>query len=486
MATALCMAGVLSACSVGDAYQRPETDILARWRTSLNGRHAWPTPDWWRRFHSRRLNELMRQAMTDNFDIRAAMARIRQADAQVTIAAAPLLPLITGDGSVKRMQTPLLSSGGGASGGTSGPRRSGVLVRNDVLLQFNASYEIDFWGKNQAALETAEAEAAASRFDERTVQLTTQASVATTWFAILGGLERIKVAKNNVKDASGVLKAVNDQFTAGLASRLDVAQQENIVYAQQATIPPLERELQQNFNALSILIGAPPGQSSTGGEDLSSLRLPLIQPGLPSQLLNRRPDVQMAEAQLVAANGDITAARAALFPSIQLTAAFGWESTALGLLLRNRNLLWNVASSVTQTIFDAGRLRAGVEQNEARYAELAQTYRKTVIQAFADVENALIAVKKTAEEEKALEKAENSAREAFDIILQQKEGGVKDITTVLNTERSLFSAQDAHVAARLSHAQAVVSLYKALGGGWSPGAQGDDVERNWTASAIRR
>jgi outer membrane protein, multidrug efflux system len=464
----------LSGCSVGDEYQRPETGELARWRTMVNGQHAWPTPTWWRKFHSRRLDTVMRLAMERNFDIAAAIDRIRQADAQVIIARAPLLPLVTGDGQAARSQTP--SSGSGFS--------SGPLVRNNVQFQFNASYEIDFWGKNRAAYESAEAQAAASRFDERTVQISTQASVASTYFAILGAHERIKVARENVKNATGVLQAIKDRREAGTANALDVAQQENVVATQEATIPPMEQGLQQNFNALALLCGSPPHEIRTVPDTLSSLKLPIIQPGLPSDLLQRRPDVQFAEAQLVAANGNITVARAQLFPTIQLTGGFGWESTALGTLLRNRNLLWNVASSVTQTIFDAGKLQAGVNLDVAKYSELTQNYRKTVIQAFVDTENALIAVKQTGEEVKALEKAVSTAQIAFNIANDQLRAGLIDITTMLNTQRALFNAQDALASSRINRAQAVVGLYKALGGGWLLGTQGDELERTWVTGAI--
>jgi multidrug efflux system outer membrane protein len=449
-------------------------DELARWRTIAGGRHAWPTPEWWRKFRSRQLNVLMQLAQERNFDIAAAAGRIRQADAQVVISRAPLLPLVTASGEVQRRQTP--TTGGGSP-----------VLRNTALLQFNASYEIDFWGKNRAAYESAKAQAASNRFDERTVRIATQASVATTYFAILGARERVKVARENVKAAREVLQAIQDLETKGkMATSLDVAQQENVVATQEAAIPPLEQELQQNFNALWLLCGSPPGEIRAGSETLSRLRLPVIQPGLPSELLLRRPDVQFAEAQLAAANGDITVARAQLFPTIELTGALGWESSALGLLLRNRNLLWNAAASATQTIFDANKLQANVDLKTARYDELAQNYRKAVIQAFVDTENALIAVKQTRAEVKALQKVVSTARTSFAGAQAKQKGGVIDITTLLNTQRTLFTAQDALVNSRLNHAQAVVGLYKALGGGWELGSEKSQTGRNWSTSSIPR
>jgi outer membrane protein TolC len=205
-------------------------------------------------------------------------------------------------------------------------------------------------------------------------------------------------------------------------------------------------------------------------ETLDALRVPLPAPGLPSELLVRRPDVQVAEAQLRAANADVTVARAAWFPSIQLTGEAGFQSLDLLKMMRHDSLLWSVASSLTQPIFDNGKISGTVDLKRARYDELVHTYRKAVLSAFSDVENALIAVEMTAAEIEAQTVAEATARNAFEIARSLMAGGIVDVTSVLNTQKTLFGTQDALVQARLQHLQALVGLYKAMGGGWTAAA----------------
>ena len=234
-----------------------------------------------------------------------------------------------------------------------------------------------------------------------------------------------------------------------------------------ATIAPLEQQMRQDFNALAVLTGRLPEELSLVPEQLAALSVPVAAPGLPSELLIRRPDVQSAEASLRAANADIAVARAAWFPSISLTGQGGFQSLDLAKMMNHASLLYSIASSVTQPIFDGGKISGNIEQKRARWDELAQTYRKAVASAFSDVENALIAVEKTSEEVAAQQMAETTARRAFEIAQSLMAGGTVDITSVLNTQKTLFSAQDALAQARLAQLQAVVGLYKAMGGGWS-------------------
>jgi outer membrane protein, multidrug efflux system len=452
-------AALLAGCSVGDAYRRPEIRQPAAWRNTGQAA-AWPSPEWWTQFGSPRLDGLMGEAQQANLDIAAAMARVRQADAQAKIAGAPLLPSASATAGANRQR--LASTSTGST--TAASRDVRYITTYNAGL--NASYEVDFWGKNRAALDSAEAAATASRFDQQTVALTTQSSVATTYFDIVGQQERLRVARESVANAERVLAAIRDRVQAGTATALDVAQQESVVANQRATIAPLEQQIRQNANALAILVGRLPEEMSLQPEALARLTMPAVTPGLPSELLARRPDVQFAEAQLVAANADIAVARAAYFPSVQLTAQGGFESLALASLFQHTGLLYSLASSVTQPIFQGGRLEGGIELKRARYDELVQTYRKSVLSAFSDVENALIAVEKTSEEEQAQQVAEATARRAYEIAEAQLRGGIVDITTVLNTQRTLFTAEDALASAKLAHLQAIVGLYKAMGGGW--------------------
>jgi len=455
---ALALAG---GCGVGEDYQRPATETPAAWAAPVAPAEAWPAADWWRRFGSPTLDSYMTQAQAANLDLAAAMARVRQADAQARVSGAPLLPALDLSTQAQRQLQPSTQTSSSASG---------AKVRSDPKTTFNgtlnASYEIDFWGKNAAAAESALAAAQASRFDQQTVALTVQSGVATTYFEILGLRDRLTVARANVANAEDVLAAIRDRQRFGTATDLDVAQQESVVAGLRAAPPPLEQQLRQDVNALALLIGRLPEKVDVTAGALADLKMPVVAPGLPSDLLARRPDVRFAEAQLVAANADLTAARAALFPSVKLTVEYGFESVALSTLLHGSNTLYSLAAGLTQPIFHGEALRGEKELKEARYDELVQTYRKAVLSAFSDVENALVAARKTREEEDAQQVAVDTARRANEISVAQFRAGLVDITTLLNTQKTLFSAQDALVQARLAHVQALVGLFKALGGGW--------------------
>lgn len=454
--SALALMALLSACSVGDEYVKPATPPPAQWKNQARG-DVWPGADWWRQFGSARLDELMVRAGAANFDLAAATARVRQADAQLAIAGAPLLPSLSASVSETRARSSQAASTTTLSKARHATTSSATLT---------ASYEIDFWGKNAAAVDSAAAAAQASRFDLQTATLTAQSGVATTYFEILGLAERIRLARQSIANSENILAVFRDRQRAGTASSLDVAQQESVLAAQKATLAPLERQMRQDFNALAILTGRLPEDFGLVPETLADLRVPAVGAGLPSELLGRRPDVQSAEASLRAANADIAAARAAWFPSISLTGQGGFQSLDLMKMMTAESLLWSIASSATQTIFDNGRIAGTVEQKRARFEELSQTYRKAVASAFSDVENALIAVEKAAEEVQAQTLSEDTARRAHQIAQDQMAAGIVDVTTVLNTQKTLFSAQDALAQARLGQLQANVGLYKALGGGW--------------------
>lgn len=462
--TAAGLALLVGGCSVGDEYQRPETEMPAAWAAPVPGAEAWPVADWWRRFGSAPLDRFMEQARTANFDLGAAMARVRQADAQARIAGAALVPALDLSTKADRQLQPNLQSSSSGSASKADPR-------SVFTAAINASYEIDFWGKNAAARDSALATARASRFDQQTVALTVQAGVATTWFEILGLQDRLAVARANVANAEEVLAAIRDRQRFGTATELDVAQQESVVAGLRAVPPPLEQQLRQDINALAVLIGTLPEKVAPGTGSLADITLPPVAPGLPSELLTRRPDVRFAEAQLIAANADMAQAKAALFPSVNLTVEYGFESLALATLLHGSNTLYSLAAGLTQPIFHGGALRGGMELKEARTEELLQTYRKAVVSAFSDVENALIAAEQATREVEAQQVSETTARRAFEIAQEQLRAGIVDITTVLNTQKTLFTAQDSLAQARLTRLQAMVGLYKALGGGWRTGAE---------------
>ncbi len=459
---------LLAACDLGPDYQRPEVEMPVEFRaTPATEAAAWPSEDWWRGFNSPDLNALIEQARAQNFDIAAAIARIRQADAQVRIAGAAMLPTLNASGNASWQHAGVSSSrfssstrGGTASGG------KGTIDTHSYSLGLNVAYEVDFWGRNLATMQAAKASAVFSRFDQQVVALTVVTNVANTWFAALAFADRLAVARRNLADAEQILAVIRGRVDAGTANALDLAQQEALVAGERAVIPNLRSQMEQQLIGLGILVGKPPEAINVRPGSLDDLSLPPVAPGLPSSLLQRRPDVAEAEAQLVAANFDIKAARAAFFPTVQLTGSAGFQNTALTTLFGPGGFLTSLAAGLAQPIFDAGLLRGQLELSKGRYEELLADYRKAVVQAFTDVEDALTAWRFTSEQEALQRQAVATAQRAADIARAQMQAGTVDVTTVLQAETTLFNDQDNLAQVRLARFQALLNLYKALGGGW--------------------
>ena len=418
-----------------------------------------PTLDWWRGFRSRELTGLMEEAQTVNLDIAAATARFKQADAQARIAGAALLPTLNGNGSESYSRT----SGSSASGLSIGGRE---VVNYSASL--SASYELDFWGKNRDAAQAAEETAVANRFDRDVVALTTLTTVANAYFQVLTAQDRLRTAQQNIASAERILNAIRDRFKAGTGTDLDVAQQESVVANQRAQVPPLKQTLDQNINALATLVSRPPESVRVKGGSLNQIGSPRVTPGLPSELLTQRPDIRRQEAQLASATANVGNARAQFFPSIQLTGQGGYQSSALSSLFQPHAAFFSMVGSLTQPIFDGGRILGNFEFTKARQDELLQIYRKTVVQAFADVDNALYSIRQTTERLRLQREVVAASRRAFQLAEQQLRAGTADIVTVLNTQTTLFQAEDLLWQAQLARLQAIVSLYQALGGGWEP------------------
>lgn len=422
---------------------------------------ALPKLDWWRSFRSRELTAIVEDARDSNLDIAVAVARIVQADAQSRITGATLLPTVDLNGNASHLRTSQSTSAGGATG-------LGGSERDALTASLTASYEIDFWGKNRAALRAAEETAVASRYDREVVALATIVSAANAYFQVLAAQDRLAVAQDNIAAASRVLDLIKQRQSAGTASALDVAQQESLLATQRAAVPPLEQTLKQNRTALAILIARPPERVRVRGGSLRGIAYPRVTPGLPSELLAQRPDIREAEANLAAANANVANARAQFLPSITLTAEGGYASAVLKTLLRPESAMYTLAAGLAQPIFEGGRLTGNLDLQKGKQDELLNTYRKAVISAFGDVENALDAVRQTALRERLQAAVVKSSREAFNISEQRLREGTIDLVTVLQTQQTLFQAEDALVQARLARVQAIVSLYQALGGGWLP------------------
>lgn len=467
--TTLAASTALTACTLGPAYGRPELGLPAAFlATPSSARDAWPVPGWWRNFGSSELDALIEQARDYNTDLAAAAARVFQADAAVRINGAPLLPTVngSGDASYQRTGTGGRSTGSSLAGISSG---SHYIDSRSYSLGLNVSYDLDFFGRNRAIYESAKAIALATRFDQETVALAVTTSVASTYFQVLATQDRLAVARNNLATAERILGAYRARLSVGTGTALDVSQQQALVAGQRAFLPGLQNALDQNRLALGILVGTPPERLVVAGGTLTRLTSPVIAPGIPTDLLTRRPDVAYAEAQLLAASANIRAARAAFFPDVTLTASGGLASAALSTLTGPGTLVASLAAALAQPIFDNGLRRGQLDQAKGRQAELLSDYSKAVLQALTDVEQSLAAIRNYTEQEQLEQAAVDIAQRSIDITRTQLAAGTIDIITSLNTQQTLFSDQDQLVQIRLAKFQGLLNLYKALGGGWQGG-----------------
>lgn len=442
---------ILSGCMFGT--ERPDLALSAPpgYRATRGDVHAAvPALDWWRGFRSAELTRFIEEAQTESFDIGAAIGRILQADAQSKIASAPLLPTAAFAGTGARLKS------------------AGLPERGDYRVVLNAAYEMDFWGKNRAFSLAAEENAVVARFSKEVVVLSTIVSVGTAYLQILASQDHLRINRENLVAASRILTLVKQRAEQGTASALDVAQQQSLVDQVRANIPLFDQTLRQNIAILAALMGRAPEDLVVKGGSLFRLGIPLVTPGLPSELLLQRPDIRADEANLAAAEASVASARAAFFPTISLTAQGGYESTALRLLFTPQNALYNVAANITQPIFDGFQLEGQLEFAQGRQFELLKTYCQTVLNGFRDVEIALIGIADGAERERLQQAVVTSSRRAFELSETRLREGVADLVVVTQTQQTLFTAEDNLVLARLARLQAVLSLFQALGGGWLP------------------
>ncbi|MFM9971109.1 MAG: efflux transporter outer membrane subunit [Burkholderiales bacterium] len=416
------------------------------------------TTEWWLGFRSGELASLIAAALDANPDVAIAIRRIEQAEAQARIAGAPLFPVVNLNASSSRSESRAASAGR-------------YTNTDSSSLSFAASYEIDFWERNASLARAAQASLAASRFDADTARLTLATGVANAYFSVLSARDRLRVARENVTIAERVLAVVTSRFKFGNASALDINRQQTTLLSQRAAIPPLVLLERQTLAALALLLGRVPQAFDVAQSSVTTLGVPVAEPGIPAELLLRRPDLASAESQLIAANANIVAARAALLPTISLTGSAGLASSDL-LSLGNPTRAFAVGTSLLQPIFNAGRLKAQVELSAAREAELIEVYRRAILAALADVENSLAAAGRSAEQEVLQEQVRDRARRSLELAELRYKAGTDDLLAVLDAQRTLFAAQDQSAQVRLSRLQASVALYKALGGGWRNPAMG--------------
>lgn len=460
--SAVALTLVLSACATPVPQQLTAQRVPSNFTAPITqDAPLWPKADWWKGFGSDELNGLIDMAQRDNLDLAVATAQVLQAKAQAEIAGSVLWPQIGVSGDANRTKT------------SRNENRSlpgfpaGRSTSNSFSLTGDASWALDIWGKAQDNLRSADEQVKASRFAKEAVALTVISGTGSTYFNVLALRERVAIAQANIDAANRVLSITQAKVTNGVSSRLDLAQQEAQVAGQKAQIPPLKEAEREARYALAILLGKLPEGFDVQGQNLDKIEAPAVRPGLPSELLRRRPDVAEAEANLAAAHANVDAARAAFFPSISLTGSGGFASAMIGTLVQGSNFGWSVGASLLQTIFDGGNLTGQYRLSKGQQLELIATYRKTVLSAFQDVETSLGQVASLTQQEKFLTDEVQAASEAFRISEIQYREGVTDLLTVLTAQQTLFSAQDQLVQIKLARIQADVNLYRALGGGWT-------------------
>jgi multidrug efflux system outer membrane protein len=469
---------MVAGCELGPGPVQPKISLPAAFDGKANPAAAttWPAADWWKSFGSPELDQLMAEAQNNNLDIAAAAARVLQADAQLRVTGASLFPFLTFTGNAEQRGpagNPDLLEGSSSRhslnsdlGGSSSSRQ-----RTSANAGLSAKYELDFWGKNQDNVDAAKASLRASQFDRETVALTVTSGVASTYLQIMVLRDRIALAKQNLENALSVEKVVDSKARNGAVSALDPAQQKSQVAAQRAAIPPLELQEKQAMNALALLLGRNPEQFQLNGTGMTGLTLPTIGAGLPSGLLTRRPDIQEAEANLKSANANLMAARAAMLPTIDLSATLTLEGIATNFASFGAGAAYSALASLTQPIFDAGQLQGQRDVAAGKQLELVQTYHSTILTALSDTEDALASIDSLKNQQQYQEAEVAQSSTAFEIAQSQYRAGSSELLPVLDAQRTVFQAQDGRLTILLSQFQAAVSLYKALGGGWQVGPE---------------
>jgi len=413
---------------------------------------------WWTQFGSPQLNRLIEQARRDSFDVAAAVARVRQAQAKAVIAGAPLLPEVKFNLSTSHQK--LLRGQGGPD--------LDATQSNDTVNSFganlSASYEVDFWGGRAAARDSALHSLRASASDQATVELTLLSNVADRYAQTLAARQREQIAELNLANARNVLELVQTRYDAGSATALELAQQQSLVASQQRQLPLIQQLAQESRITLAALLGQPVQALDLGTEPFQALTWPRIGPGVPSQLLSRRPDLAKAEAELAAAQADVRVARAAMLPAVTLGATFGSDAGKAVEILRSP--YYTLTGGLVAPIFNNGRLTAERDKARALQDELLQTYRGAIINGFADVEKALSNITRLDQQRQWQTQELQAAQNALRIAESRYQAGAEDWLSVLDSQRTLYTAQDLNVQLRLSRLQASIALYKALGGGW--------------------
>jgi outer membrane protein, multidrug efflux system len=461
----LVLLAVLVGCAVGPNYQRPAVDTPASFRAAatstndLSSTNSLANLGWWQVMNDPQLHAYIVEALTNSWDIQIAAARVLQAEAAARVTRSQFMPTVGAGADWNTTRT----SQTGPSGVPSGMN---PIQEYGSVSGAMAGYEVDLWGRIRRANEAARAQLLATEAAQQTVQQTLVAQVATAYLSLLELDYELEIAQRTYSVRTNSLTLTQARQEGGVASMQDVFQAQILVATAEASIADTHRRIEQQENGLSILLGRNPG-SPQRGEGFLRQKLDLtVPPGLPSDLIDRRPDIRTAEQQLVAANADIGQAKAAFFPKVTLTGFYGYQSVALSDLFSSASRTWQFGPAVTVPLFTGGALRGNLKLAQARFEESVAQYQKTVQNSFREVSDSLIAYQRTREFRARMEERTQANRSATELANIRYEGGVTSYLEVLYNEQELFSAELTLAQARLDELLSVVSLYRSLGGGW--------------------
>ncbi len=449
---------ILAGCTVGPNYKRPTINAPTAYRgagsPSLPSTESFGNEKWWQLFQDPVLQQLIHTALQQNYDVQIAASRILQAQAQLGITRADQFPMVNAGANAFTERNPKISSAFPAYEANAGE------------INFSAIWNLDFWGKYRRQTEAARATLLATEWGRQAVVSSVVSSVATAYFQLRELDSALEISKATLASRQDALKLTSVLAKNGSASMLDVSESEQLVYTASETIPTIERQVAQQEDLLSTLLGQNPGPIARGLSITQQAAPPSVPPGLPSELLERRPDIREAEENLVAANAQIGVAKAEFFPNISLTGTVGLESYALNRLLDASSGLWNAAASATQPVFEAGGLRAGLRLTEAQKQQMLLTYKQAIVEAFQQVSDALVAYQKDQEYLNQQTLLTSSAEEADRLSKVLYQHGGASYLQVLTSETNYFGAELNLAQAQLDERLALVQLYNALGGGW--------------------
>lgn len=462
----------LSACAVGPNYRRPVTSVPPQWTApATTGTRAGVEPaedEWWKSFNDQELDSLIHRTAASNYDLKLSLARVQEARAAAGIARSSLYPQVAAGVSAERVR----QNGVGLVPSAQSPRsvRSQTFPYeiNDYQGRFDASWELDVFGRIRRQVQAASAEVHAADEDHRNLLITVFGDVGRYYAELRGDQLRLAIANKNVAVAEDELKLTRDLAQAGQVTQRDVAQAEAQLESVRAQIPQLNSAIETSIHRLSVLTGQQPGalENQLGAQSVLPVLPPDVPVGLPSDLLTRRPDIKSAEAQLAAATARVGVAKADYFPTFTLFGTAGRQAAQLHDLTLGLGNFFAAGPSVSVPVFTGGRIRANVAAQNARVKEAEALYQKAVLTSLEETENALTGYAEEQSRRDHLQATVRASQDALDLANTQYRAGLADFLTVLDSERTLFQNQDLLAQSQTALAIDLVALYKALGGGW--------------------